>query len=650
MAIERMKLYHVSGPIAQFDDALRACCSTGCFQLEPATSVLRTTEGYHPVDDVNPWEAPLTRVVELCNAAGVKQKETPPAQMPEDGQLLSTLQALEAEHKSLSDELAALQTKKSEIAQGLVHLSHIQNLDVKLDDIFAMKHIKIRFGRLPRENYDKLRLYDDNPYLLFLPSSVEKDYVWGVYFTPVSFAASVDEIFSSLYYERFYVPDAAHGTPREAYAAFEAAQKETLAAIQQKEDALGDFLKAHDETLRGLFCRIKYLREFYELRHFAAKKEGEFHLIGWIGVRDEKAFLQALEPMADVTGELCEGGYAETLTPPTKLRNNFLVCPFEMFVKMYGTPSYNELDPTPLVALTYTLLFGVMFGDLGHGAVLVLAGFLMAKFLKMGLGKILMVVGCSSMVFGVLFGSVFGNEEMLDGFYQTVFGLPGKPFEVTAASNTNTILYSAVAVGVILIAVGIIANIINGIKQRDFGKAFFSQNGLAGLIFYLSAMLAVVFLFLFDKNLLSPVYIILLIGVPLLLIFLREPLSRLVARKPSHEKQGIVEFIVQNFFELFEIVLSFITNTLSFLRVGAFTMSHAFMMSVVFLLAEGANGSNNPVVLVIGNLFVIGMEGLIVAIQVLRLQFYEVFSRFYAGEGKEYQPACLDSAGLGNKS
>ena len=71
MAIERMKLYHVSGAIAQFDDALRACCSTGCFQLEPATSVLRTTEGYHPVDDVNPWEAPLTRVVELCNAAGV---------------------------------------------------------------------------------------------------------------------------------------------------------------------------------------------------------------------------------------------------------------------------------------------------------------------------------------------------------------------------------------------------------------------------------------------------------------------------------------------------------------------------------------------------------------------------------------------------
>ena len=96
---------------------------------------------------------------------------------------------------------------------------------------------------------------------------------------------------------------------------------------------------------------------------------------------------------------------------------------------------------------------------------------------------------------------------------------------------------------------------------------------------------------------------------------------------------GFGAFFVEGFFELFEVVLSFITNTMSFLRVGGFVLSHAGMMLVVYTLAEMVGGFGEIIVLILGNVFVMCLEGLIVGIQVLRLEFYEMFSRYYEGNG-----------------
>ena len=97
-------------------------------------------------------------------------------------------------------------------------------------------------------------------------------------------------------------------------------------------------------------------------------------------------------------------------------------------------------------------------------------------------------------------------------------------------------------------------------------------------------------------------------------------------------------FLIQGFFELFETLLSYFSNTLSFVRIGAFAVSHAAIMEVVLILAGAENGSPNWVVIVLGNLFVCGFEGLIVGIQVLRLEYYEMFSRFYKGSGRAFDP------------
>ena len=131
---------------------------------------------------------------------------------------------------------------------------------------------------------------------------------------------------------------------------------------------------------------------------------------------------------------------------------------------------------------------------------------------------------------------------------------------------------------------------------------------------------------------------VIFLGIPVILFLLKEPLGQLVEGKKPKAEGGVGMFLVQGFFELFETMLSFFSNTISFVRIGAFAVSHAAMMEVVLILSGASAGSTNWIIFVIGNIIVCGLEGLVVGIQVLRLEYYEMFSRFYKGTGREFKP------------
>jgi V/A-type H+-transporting ATPase subunit I len=310
------------------------------------------------------------------------------------------------------------------------------------------------------------------------------------------------------------------------------------------------------------------------------------------------------------------------ITPPTLLSNFFLFRPFEQFVTMYGLPQYNEVDPTPFLALTYILFFGIMFGDLGQGLVISLAGLLAWKLKGINLGRIACILGFSSAVFGCLFGSVFGLEGIIAGY---------NPLE-----HINTVLIFAVGLGALTVSGAAAINIANGIKQKNPEKALFSQNGLAGLVFYWAVITAGLVTMKFLPPGISAAALFGLAAFCAALIYLKEPLANLILRKPEIIPQNPGEFFVTGLFELFEIVLSFLTNTISFIRVGAFALNHVGMMSVVMMLSRTASGKTNFAILAIGNIIVIALEGLIVGIQCLRLQYYEIFGRFFAGSGRVF--------------
>ena len=240
------------------------------------------------------------------------------------------------------------------------------------------------------------------------------------------------------------------------------------------------------------------------------------------------------------------------------------------------------------------------------------------------------------MIFGFLFGSFFGFENVIPALWlHPKEAMTTLPF----IGSMNTVFVAAVAFGMFMILTGMVLHMINAARNHKLGELLFSQNSLAGFIFY--GALAVTLVLLFSGHKAPAVGVmVVMFGIPLLAIFLKEPLERMVEKKGNaFPETGKGMFFVQAFFELFDVLLSYFSNTISFVRVGAYAVSHAAMMEVVLMLggATGGGSISWPVI-VLGNVFVACLEALLVAILVLRLEYYEMFSRFYEGDGKPFVP------------
>ena len=403
-----------------------------------------------------------------------------------------------------------------------------------------------------------------------------------------------------------------------------------------------DYLRKHAEELNGAVKVLSMLSENFDVRKLAActssKKGTEtfYILCGWMSEEDAEAFQHDIENDENLYCFIEDQNNNTLREPPTKLKNPKLFRPFEMYVQMYGLPSYNEMDPTVFVGLTYSFIFGAMFGDVGQGLCLLIGGALLYKYRKITLAAIISLAGVFSTLFGFLYGSFFGFEEVLPALW-----LKPKEAMITLPliGQMNTVFVVAISFGMFLILVTMIFHIINAVRAQQVGDAIFSQNAIAGLIFY-GAVVATIVLYMTGHALPATGVLVIMFVIPLIAIFLKEPLEKLVERKKNpFPKTGKVMFFVQSFFELFEILLNYFSNTLSFVRVGAFAVSHAAMMEVVLMLAGATDGGSiNWLVIILGNIFVCAMEGLIVGIQVLRLEYYEMFSRFYKGDGRAFRP------------
>ena len=586
----------------------------------------------------------MERADELFAEAGFK-KAWVPNFSNEDG-IVSEF-SFESEIRQLTEQKQLLLAAKERGSGALEQLSHMENLSVSLDDIFASKYLQVRFGRLPSDSYQKLKYYDDRLFF-FQPLSEEGEFVWGFCFTDKIHVAEVDEILSSLFFERVWIPEYVHGVPGQTFEHLRGAVEEADRELEATDALIRETIDQNYDMCSILYATLQYLSRSFELRRHVSIHDSSFILVGFVPEKETAGLekkLRELDP--DLTVEISAHDSDKRFQAPTKLKNNFIVKPFEMFVDMYGTPAYNETDPTSFLAWTYILLFGIMFGDLGQGLVIAGLGLFLDRVKKMNFGKILERIGLSAAAFGLVYGSVFGLEHLLDPFYINVLGLPGKPVEVMDGETINTLLLAAIALGVGLIVMAMIINVFTGLRNRDWEKALFSNNGVAGLVFYGAVLAGLVSMLTGGPNLFTLPYILGLLVLPILVIFLKEPLGRLAHGEHFELEGGIGSFIIEGFFELFDVVLSFVTNTLSFMRVGGFIISHAGMMSVVLTLTEMFTGAGSIVVLILGNIFVMALEGFIVGIQSLRLEFYELFSRYFDGQGVPYAPVSMDAQAIG---
>lgn len=214
---------------------------------------------------------------------------------------------------------------------------------------------------------------------------------------------------------------------------------------------------------------------------------------------------------------------------------------------MYGTPRYTEMDPTIFVGITYTVLFGLMFADLGQGLCVSLVGWLMWKLKRMDIGRVLIPCGISAAVFGTVFGSVFGFEHVLDPLYKGIFGLAEKPIEVMGTGTPIKIILAAVLLGIALILISMGINIYSSLRQRDYERAVFGPNGIAGFVFYGGITVGAVCQLLLNIPLFTPAYLIVTVVLPLISMFLQEPLGKLVSGRKDWKPEKWGEYILQTF-------------------------------------------------------------------------------------------------------
>lgn len=625
-----MKFLSITGPKHDFDRFVNVYLTKHEIHLENALSELSTVHNLKPFVEINPYKDLINKSADLVQQIQYTHSNKDYTMSPEMASevINSTYHALE----DITSQIKTLKTEKAHYTDLYHQIEPFRHLDYDIKKIMHFKFIKFRFGKISHVYYSKFSKYVyDNLNTVFFECDRDVDYVWGVYFVPAADSVKIDAIYASLHFERVILPDEYEGTPEEAYQNITAKIDHINNQMKSLSKLMEENLNRRSNDILTAHHTLQMFSKNFELRKLAActkekeKKEVFFILCGWMSEKDTQVFLKEIEGDSNVYCIVDDGQDNVSTKPPTKLKNNILFKPFEMFIKMYGLPTYNEIDPTSFVALTYSLIFGIMFGDVGQGLCLVLGGALLYRIKKMPIAAIIARAGIFSTIFGFLYGSFFGFEDIIPHLWL-------KPMD-----NVMKILITAIGFGAFLIIVSMILNIINGIKAKDYGKVFFDTNGISGLIFYGAAIACVAFA-MTGNELPATIILIVCFALPLLLIFFKEPLTHWLKKKAQIFPDHKFMFFVEATFELFEILLSYVTNTISFLRVGAFALSHAAMMGVVMLLAGVESANPNIIILIFGNLFVAAMEALIVGIQVLRLEYYEMFSRFYKGTGKEFKP------------
>ncbi len=307
--------------------------------------------------------------------------------------------------------------------------------------------------------------------------------------------------------------------------------------------------------------------------------------------------------------------------PPTLLRNPAFIRPFEMLTKMYGVPRGDEIDPTPIIAILFLFFYGMMFGDIGHGLVIAILSWLLHRKTHSDLWYIMSLSGLSSAVFGFMYGSFFGFEVI-------------KPLFARPMENIFLFLTLSIVIGAFLIIFGMILNLYNRLRRKEKLQAIFDPNGIAGLGLYTFVVSDLFWGIAYRKPLIPYSVLLIIAMVFVFMMFLYEVLFG---------EGSMAERIILGIFETFDKLIAFFSNTLSFIRLGAFAVNHAGLFLAFYTMAKMSSSPWGKFIsLFLGNLLLIFLEGLVVFIQAIRLEFYEFFSKFYSGDGREFKPVSYE--------
>lgn len=530
--------------------------------------------------------------------------------------------------KAWLEEEKELQEKVDENHKFSSKFSRFHGLSIPLEDIQNMEYFQTRFGLLNKDGRIRMKSnYGNMLAYIFHTGTEGEDEVYMIVY-PNEVAAEIDRILKSLNWMDIDMPKE-EGTPAEVMDTLEKERKETLGKIQEIQEKREEYVRQNRKELEKALEGILLRNRIDEAKENMAHSKNYLCISGWMNGKDADALEKTLSKYDEITFQK-EDMEEKSKTPPTKLNNPSFFRPFESLVKMYGVPNYKEKDPTVFLGITYLILFGSMFGDVGQGFIFFLFGLLLMKKGKESFGGLLSRMGVSSMIFGFLYGSLFGKEDILPALWI-------KPFH-----NINQILEISIAFGVVLLTFAYIFGIRNALLRGDKEEAFLGKEGVVGLTVFLLFVIMATSAVTGHSILPTPVVIGLMVVALGLSIFKRPIFCKLEGKAVKYPGQDKAGYYIEGSFSLLEMLISILSGIVSFIRVGAFAINHvglflAFQTMADMMPSKGAG----ILILILGNILIIGLEGLIVFIQGLRLEYYELFSRYYRGDGYEFKASGL---------
>ncbi len=533
--------------------------------------------------------------------------------------------------KEVKDRLAALRRYQE-------NLRYLLPSGIDLQEVARLRFTHLVAGLVPTENLDKLSEALAHLHHALLP-------VISVGGRTVILATCLaqdrerlDEALRGAFFEPIDLPPEAAGPVEQVLAEVEgqiAAQEEVLAQLEAERRRLQDDLGPELSRLRH---RIDLTRSLLRARVLFGKVDHAYLISGWIPahlVDQLKAELAAAlgdRVLVEVlSAEAVPGVREGRLRIPILFHNPFLIRPFERLTRAYGTPGYGEVEPTVFLAVGFLVMFGLMFGDVGQGAVLFGLGYyILRRFLRYtDYGIILMECGVSSVIFGLLYGSFFGIEGLLPVLW------------FSPMQDINYFMKVSLLLGLGFVSLGLILSFINALRLKREGLP--AATLLAALFYWILAALGL--RYLLTGALVWDLWVSVTVGAVSLVLVTLFILQRLRAApgKPHPEAEGRGLRFLEGAIEVVDGTIRYVANTISFIRIAAFALAHAGLFMAVFSLAETlgrlqGGGLWYWLTVAVGNVIIILLEGLVVSIQTVRLEYYEFLSKFFHGGGESFTP------------
>ena len=517
-------------------------------------------------------------------------------------------------------------------------------LPLRSTDEFGFLHFVT--GTLPAKTLDSLQSeLPDRSALLLLPERSGRQPLIAMSTRGSSQALSL--VLQRAGFEPEELPQAEGQTVDSLLEHTRAEQGRLSSLIRQMDAELQTLANRYGKALVQYIAASKIELSVLEVEQNFTQAGSAILITGWVPQPEVAALRERITTItagrcAFQTTSVSESGYQDHA--PVLLQNPRWLRPFEALVTAYGLPQYGELEPTLFVAVSYLLMFGMMFGDVGHGAILAAIGGVCTWKAKNARlqngGRLLGFAGLSSIAFGFVYGSCFGCAAFKR------FALWRDPLE----GNPLQLISAAVGLGIAVISLGLVLNVINRFRAGDVFGAIMDRCGLLGIVFYGGAVLMLLNMAAIHSRGLMTCALLLLLVAPVVGWILKEPAARLLpglSTTPVRPAEGWFGLLAESIVGAFEAILAYLANTISFVRLAAYAMSHAALLAAAFSLAAAVRDQSAGgivlgwIIVIAGNLVAMMLEGVIASVQALRLEYYEFFSKFFSGTGRPFQPFRL---------